>query len=313
MATVEERKKQRGPHAVGSLSEDWHDAARNREVPAKIYYPKAADGPLPAIVFSHGLGGSRDGYAYLGRHWASHGYVVVHVQHHGSDIDVWRKAGGDRSLLREAAQNPDNAVQRPKDVSFAIDQLAVLNREGPLAGKLDLGRVAAAGHSFGGYTTIAVAGQVFIGPQGREMRFGDPRVKAAVVMSGPGPKRKDLLDRVYGEIRIPLLHMTGTRDESPIGLTAVADRRVPFDQIDNADQYLMILEEGGHMVFAGLRRFRAGPKDDRFHELILMSSTAFWDAYLRDDGSARQWLAEGGFDAVLDADGTFEKRLRGTL
>ena len=37
------------------------------------------------IVFSHGLGGTRDGYEYLGRHWASYGYVSVHLQHKGSD------------------------------------------------------------------------------------------------------------------------------------------------------------------------------------------------------------------------------------
>jgi predicted dienelactone hydrolase len=49
---------------------DWHDAERDRDVPVKVYFQKDGTGPFSAVIFSHGLGGSRDGYAYLGRHWA---------------------------------------------------------------------------------------------------------------------------------------------------------------------------------------------------------------------------------------------------
>ena len=78
---------ERGPgsYAVATVSYDWTDSARNRKVPVKIYYPEKGQGPFPVIVFSHGLGGSREGYEYLGRRWASHGYVSVHVQHLGSE------------------------------------------------------------------------------------------------------------------------------------------------------------------------------------------------------------------------------------
>src|SRR5437879_4469297 len=77
---------------VEVLKLDWHDAKRNRAVPAKIYFPKEGAGALPVVIFSHGLGGSRDGYEYLGRHWAGCGYVSVHLQHIGSDSAVWRDA-----------------------------------------------------------------------------------------------------------------------------------------------------------------------------------------------------------------------------
>ena len=46
---------------------DWHDVARNRDVPAKIYFPTEGAGPFPVIIFSHGLGGTREGYEYLAR------------------------------------------------------------------------------------------------------------------------------------------------------------------------------------------------------------------------------------------------------
>lgn len=65
------------------------DEERRREIPLRIYLP-AATAPAAAVLFSHGLGGSREGNAYLGTHWASRGYVAVFLQHPGSDKSVWR-------------------------------------------------------------------------------------------------------------------------------------------------------------------------------------------------------------------------------
>ncbi len=49
---------------VGTVKFDWRDARRDRLVPVKIYFPKEGTGPLPIIIFSHGLGGSRECYEY---------------------------------------------------------------------------------------------------------------------------------------------------------------------------------------------------------------------------------------------------------
>ena len=68
---------------VATLLLTWHDPARNRDVPVKIYYPENARSACPMIIFSHGLGGSRLGYSYLGQYWAGCGYISVHLQHHG--------------------------------------------------------------------------------------------------------------------------------------------------------------------------------------------------------------------------------------
>ena len=102
---------------------EWHDAARNRDVPVKIYYPATNTAPCPVIIFSHGLGGSREGYEYLGRHWASHGYVSVHPTHIGSDTSVLRTW----QAMQHAAADLQNAIDRPKDVSFVIDQLMAIS------------------------------------------------------------------------------------------------------------------------------------------------------------------------------------------
>ena len=58
------------------------DAARARPLPLKIYYPQQErQGGYPVVIFSHGSGGSKDGYSYLGRFWAENGYVVIYVTH----------------------------------------------------------------------------------------------------------------------------------------------------------------------------------------------------------------------------------------
>jgi len=77
-----------GHYTVEVVRYDWHDAKRDRRLPVKIYFPKTGGGPFSVILFSHGLGGTREGYEYLSRYWASHGYVSVHLQHPGSDEAV---------------------------------------------------------------------------------------------------------------------------------------------------------------------------------------------------------------------------------
>jgi predicted dienelactone hydrolase len=212
--------------------------------------------------------------------------------------------------MRRAAANLQNALDRPRDISFAIDQMERMHRqEGPLTGRLDLSRIGVAGHSFGAYTALAVAGEVLVGPRGGTLSFMDPRVQAAIPMSAPVPRNRERLEQAFSAIRISCLHMTGTRDDSPIGDTRAADRRVPFDHIRAADQYLLVLQGGDHMVFAGRQRPRGGGEHDTvFQDLIRQSSLAFWEAYLRPNPHAKAWLSAGGFATVLGTHGTFEHK-----
>ena len=297
-----------GPHPIASLEQEWLDLERDRPMPVRIYHPEGAPGPLPVILFSHGLGGSRAGYEYLGRHWASHGYVSIHLQHVGSDESVWRGQADPMGAMRRAG-NARNTMQRGLDVKFALDQVEALQvGDLVLGGRLDLERIGFAGHSFGSHTTLMAIGQMFVLPGGRTFSFGDPRIKAAVALSPAPLGRPEEVAQVYGAIRVPCFHMTGTRDESVISDAGPADRRIPYDNISLADQYLLILEGGDHMVFSGVRRGGDGTKDALHHELIRMGATAFWDAYLREDEAARAWLAEGGFAQTLGEAGSFEAK-----
>ena len=279
-------------------------------MPVKIYSPSTNVAPFPVIIFSHGLGGTRDTYEYLGRHWASHGYFVVHIQHLGSDDAVWRDAGLFRgtAAIRKAVADPRNAINRPKDVSFVIDELKRLNREkSPYQQQLDLERIGVAGHSFGAFTALAIAGQTFAPVANPQASLADARVKAVIPMSAPVPANKRRLDESYANIRIPCFHMTGTKDNSPIGDTTPEERRLPFDHCQNSDQFLLTFKDGDHMVFSGRDR-RPSRQERRFQELICESSTAFWNAYLRNDAKFKMWLTND-LKAELGTNGTFEIKL----
>ena len=208
---------------------DWVDARRGRAVPVRLYLPLAANRAQvahPLVVFSHGIGGSRRGYSYLGRHWASQGYASLHLQHVGSDRSLW--LGNPLALagrLQAAAQDSE-ATARVGDLSFALDQLLA----GPLAPRIDGRRIVAAGHSYGANTTLlAVGAEVQRG--GHILPLRDVRIQAAIVISAPPFYGEASPETVLRHIRVPSLHITATDDiiRVPGYYSPAVDRVAVFD------------------------------------------------------------------------------------
>lgn len=295
-----------------SIRTELLDESRHRTVPVKIYYPKDLKAPAPIVIFSHGLGGSRDNYTYIGQYWAEHGYIAVHLQHEGSDDAVWKDARpAERMEALKKAANGENYVARIKDVKFTIDQLEQLNKDKDfeLCGKLDLAKIAMAGHSFGAQTSQAIVGQIG-GVMGHDISVVDPRVKCAVIMSPAPPSTPGQLDKAFTKINVPVYWMTGTKDVAPIGNTKAEDRRVPFDKCTAKDQYLLVLTDGDHGIFSGRRDAllrRSSLDYDKILPLIQKSSTAFLDAYLKGDDQQKTYL-QTQFKADLGPAGTFEQK-----
>ncbi|MEI7832862.1 MAG: acetylhydrolase, partial [bacterium] len=288
---------------------EWQDATRQRAVPVKIYYPKIAAGPCPVIVFSHGLGSSRDEYGYLGKHWASYGYLVVHVTHIGSDTSVWKNQQKPMAAMRTAALDPKNTLNRRGDIAFVLDELTRRNKDdATLKGRMDLTRIGIAGHSFGSFTTLIAAGMAVPILPGGAITLSEPRMKAGIAISSPVIGTPEQYPMIYSDIKTPLLHITGTKDL----IDDTADkRRVPYDNIKNADQYLVTFKGADHLVFSGKRLTgKAQPGDATVMKDTLICTTAFWDAYLRDDSGAKKWLTDGEFPRVLGKDGVWEQRVR---
>ncbi len=274
---------------VASVIRDIHDKARDRIIPVRIHLPERK--PAPVVMFSHGLGGSRDNNAWLGEHWARRGYFAVFLQHPGSDESVWKGAGiGRRRADLMKAASYENLALRGGDVKAVVDALDGWNREGEWKGRMDMRHIGMSGHSFGAHTSQAAAGQVF--PGGRAL-FREPRITAAMMMS-PAPPAAGDAGKAFGGIRIPCLLMTGTRDESPIGRTTPEDRLEVFPALVSAPAWQVVFDKATHMSFGG----RAGA-EERYHRAILALSTAFWDAQLRRDEDAMRWLDGKGARSVL--------------
>ncbi len=152
---------------------------------------------FPVVLFSHGLGGSSFEYTALIEDLVRRGYVVAAVEHtyeanavafpggriipysgeivrqmqvpKGASFDDWAP-----KLLAAAQERADI---KAADLLFALDKLSRLNTAGdaeaPFTGRLDLTRVAAAGHSAGA-SVAARACQL------------DRRIKACIDADGGG-------------------------------------------------------------------------------------------------------------------------------
>lgn len=298
--------------AANVVYDDWFDSSRDRTVPVKIYFPAGGgSGSYPVVVFSHGLGGSRDGAQYLGEYWSTHGYVCVFVQHVGSDSSVWQpvKEQGRAAVMErmQSAINGSTFSNRIGDIRFVLDEIERRNSaKGPLQGKFDVSRIAIAGHSYGANTSLTMVGQkYFLGQYGKD--FADPRIKAAIYLSPPANLKGKTPQQVFGGISVPGLLMTGTEDNAPIGSTRAEERRLAYDGMTAPHQYLVTFIGGDHMIFNGATRRSEKPGDKQMIGEIERVTTAFLDAYLRGDDSQQKWL-DADASAFMSSDAKFERK-----
>ena len=298
----------RAPDATTIHELTVHDADRQRDLRLRVYLP-ASQKPAPVILFSHGLGGSRTHNSYLGEHWSARGYVVVYLQHPGSDEHIWLdEKPRQRMRAMKKAANFDNLKLRLADVPAVLDQLDRWNSsdaDTPLAHRLDLDHVGMCGHSFGALTTQYVSGQTM--PRGAPST-ADPRIVAALPMS-PSPPRLGNAAKAFADVQIPWLLMTGTHDEAAIGNTPARARREVFSALPVGQKYELVLHEAEHNAFGD--RTRPGetlPRNPNHHRVILALSTAFWDACLREDAEAQAWLNGDGPQTVMEPNDTWRRK-----
>lgn len=261
----------------------WKDSARSRVIKAAAWYPtyeqpmpiaygslkgharpKAAISPgrHPLILVSHGTGGSRYNQFYLSETLAAHGYLVLAVQHP-------RNCGGYDGDNSDADRLV-NFWDRPKDISFALDQAL---KAPELADHTDPDKIGIIGHSLGGYTALVLVGAKpdigrldkfcssfrgwfagrFCSPKARELEawrkgdfhdfshLHDARFRAAFVMAPGVPIFFD--KTAMASVKAPIFVFLSGRDEILKGREQVYRQYLP------ATTAFLELPEAGHYVY----------------------------------------------------------------
>lgn len=208
------------PHAqVVSVSPITLPApGRGDDLQVRVSAP-ATGHDLPLIVFSHGFGWGLHGYTRLTDHWAAAGFVVVQPTHLDSRT---------LTVTPDDPRYPDIWRIRLDDLRRVLDHLALLEAAVPgLAGRIDTGRIAVAGHSWGGQTAGMLLGARVLGADGAPGEdLSDPRVKAGVLLATAGRGGTDLspfaaehfpfMNPDFTRMTPPALVVAGDKDDSQL-------------------------------------------------------------------------------------------------
>ncbi len=192
---------------------------RGQDLHIRLTAPVGGTG-LPVVLFAHGFGSDLDGYAPLVDHWASGGFVVVQPTH----LDSIRL-----DIPADDPRRPHLWRHRVQDMHRILDELTTLEGVVPgLAGRVDHGRVVAAGHSFGGQTAGILVGLRVTDPvSGIAEDLSDSRVLASIQLATAGRGSDDLTpfarehlpwlrDQDFSHMSAPGLVVAGDRDELPL-------------------------------------------------------------------------------------------------
>ncbi len=283
----------------------------DRTVEFTLRIPKNKTGPLAVVIWAHGGGEGLDSSVGALTDWstvtASAGYLSVSPAFHARNPQ-------DQQYLCDylgvsdpvtCADFSATSFDRPFDIRAVIDALDKLNQSGPLAGQIDLARLAVGGHSAGSSGALSVAGAAreYNGKRFTAAFLSDPRPKAFIALSPSAPGLSFLFDSSFQDpstswdkIDRPVLIFTGTGDsheQFPSG------RRIPYNNMPAGDKYRLVFADTSfsHEAFGdGLHDCGGGvPKKEcrMFQNAITSTVLAYLDAYLNGSRQARDYLQNG--------------------
>jgi predicted dienelactone hydrolase len=223
------------------------------------------DGDFPLIIFSHGSGGLRYQSFFLTEVLASHGFVVAAAGHVGNTL--LDELGGTFAPLEEMME------ARPLDVSFLITRMLEKNEDSGdfFYGSVDGERIGVCGHSFGGFTSFAMAAGFGADPPeevASELPEGfvpvpaDPRVDAIAPLA---PASSWFGDTELEAISVPTMILGGTDDTTtPIETENVRPFQLIPDQVFRAD-----LDGAVHFSFSNSCDLIQGMRDRNIPQLLI--------------------------------------------
>ncbi|WP_047869643.1 alpha/beta fold hydrolase [Nocardiopsis sp. RV163] len=219
---------------------------------------------LPIVLFAHGFGSNLDGYAPLVDHWASRGFVVIQATHLDS-----RRYG----LTADDPRKSRVWRYRVQDMKRILDELDTLEASVPgLTGRVDHGRVVAAGHSFGGQTAGILVGLRVKDPEtGVTEDMSDLRVTASIQLATAGRGGEELTpfalenapwlrDQDFSRVTAPGLVIAGDDDEVPLSTRGPSWTTDPYT-LAGGDKSLLTVHGGQHSL-GGISGYEAAETTD---------------------------------------------------
>ena len=135
--------------------------------------PALSEGSFPLILLSHGFTGYRTQMFYLGEHLASHGYIVVGIDHTDSTNSQIKKHEDRPAGFASTLYN------RARDQQFLLDYFTF--QQSPVANIVDTDRAAIIGHSMGGFGAINTVGGCYDFSYDKLKALGTPAPLALVM------------------------------------------------------------------------------------------------------------------------------------
>jgi predicted dienelactone hydrolase len=241
-----------------TFSTDWESLGYDRAYEGPT---PSNDGPFPLLMVSPAWSGDNWQYIFIGTRLASHGYVVAVLEDWADCQLPWSQCDDDLTAL----------VNRPRDVSFAITQLLAKSRKpGQLLFRaIDPERIAASGHSNGGYAAYTLAGgddlvcdALWPALEGQDTlpypantcvpTPPDRRIKAIISLDGVSSAHRY---RELARISVPSLIMGETVDQLE-GLDSDGSARDwsarPHAAINRDDSYRVDVNGANHYSFGTL-------------------------------------------------------------
>jgi predicted dienelactone hydrolase len=267
------------------------DKARDKHIRLKIYFPETGT-KFPVILFSHGFGGNKNVFEPVGKHWASHGFVVIHPTHFDGMAPSSKslenapttallsqtRLGNVRSRISE----PKNISDRVQDLVVILDDMDNLSKLVPrLIDKLDQSKIGVGGHSFGAFTAMLIGGTTVNLGKDFASSYADKRIKCILPISAQGTGQQGLTRDSWKNVRIPMMVITGTNDRG-VGNQGYEWKMEPYEYSGPGGKFLVVIDGANHFSFGG----QLGPRGKKVVDCVKCVSTHFWNTYLKESGAS---------------------------
>ena len=244
--------------------------------------------------------------------------VIIPLQQNNPAEQIWDK------------ERESQWQNRAADIELVINSLDGLERQFPeLVGKLDHAKIGVAGQGYGAFTAMLIAGMRTFGNP--PLTLSDPRVRAIEAFSPEGvAANRGTTAQSWSGVTIPALFMTGTNDRGANETEDANWRKQAFEDSPAGDKYFVLIDGARYSSFTGQVGFfemasttnypaQTNPygqpipaqqqqrgavvfgNERQIFNVVKITSLAFWDAYLKNDSSARDLLQPEKYQSSFPA------------